>query len=46
MVYFQPLSGLLGQRPLNGHQWLPILLAPFVLVAAEEVRKLAVRARR
>jgi magnesium-transporting ATPase (P-type) len=46
LVYFPPLSGLLGQRPLTGHQWLPILLAPLVLVAAEDVRKLVARRRR
>ena len=43
LVYFPPLSGLLGQRPLEGAHWLPILVAPFVLVAAEEIRKLVVR---
>jgi magnesium-transporting ATPase (P-type) len=45
LVYFAPLSGLLGQRPLAGQNWLPILLAPLVLVAAEEIRKLVVRRR-
>lgn len=46
LVYFAPLSGLLGQQPLNWRQWLPVLFAPLVLLAAEEVRKLVVRRRR
>ena len=37
-VYVPPLAELLGQRPLTGPQWLPVLATPFVLVAAEETR--------
>ncbi|HSR25597.1 MAG TPA: cation-transporting P-type ATPase, partial [Candidatus Eisenbacteria bacterium] len=43
LVYIPPLSDLLGQRPLKPAEWLPVLLSPFVLVAAEEARKLVVR---
>jgi magnesium-transporting ATPase (P-type) len=42
-VYAEPVARLLGQRPLTAAQWLPVLAAPVVLLAAEETRKLVVR---
>jgi hypothetical protein len=45
-VYVTPVAGMLGQRPLAAAQWLPVLAAPVLLLAAEEARKLVVRRRR
>jgi Ca2+-transporting ATPase len=43
-LYVPGISHLLGQRALSAGQWVPILAAPILLVAAEEVRKAVVRA--
>jgi len=45
-VYVPPVAAVLGQQPLNAVQWLPILVAPWILMAAEETRKAIVRPRR
>ncbi len=45
-VYVPPISHLLGQEPLSALAWIPILVAPWLFVAAEETRKAVVRARR
>lgn len=42
-VYLPPVYHLLGQHPLSAAQWLPILVSPWLLLAAEEARKLCVR---
>jgi magnesium-transporting ATPase (P-type) len=42
-VYAPPLYHVLGQRPLTPAQWIPILVAPWLLLLAEELRKLIVR---
>jgi magnesium-transporting ATPase (P-type) len=42
-VYVPPLAHVLGHRPLAGLQWLPILVAPWLLIGAEEIRKAMVR---
>jgi len=44
-VYLPPIARALGQQPLTPLQWLPVLVTPVVLVAAEEARKAIVRAR-
>jgi magnesium-transporting ATPase (P-type) len=41
-----PIAGVLGQQPLDAEQWLPILVTPWLLIAAEESRKAIVRRRR
>jgi len=38
-----PISDLLGQQPLSALAWIPILVAPWVFIAAEETRKAIVR---
>jgi magnesium-transporting ATPase (P-type) len=43
-VYVAPVYHLLGQHPLSPAQWIPILVSPWVLLGAEEARKLAIRA--
>ncbi|HEU4354735.1 MAG TPA: cation-transporting P-type ATPase, partial [Actinomycetota bacterium] len=45
-VYVPGISHVLGQRPLSAAQWLPILVTPWLFLAAEESRKAIVRARR
>jgi len=45
-LYLPALAMILGQAPLNAAQWVPVLITPFVLVAAEELRKLVVRRTR
>ncbi len=45
-VYVPPIAAVLGQRPLGALQWLPILVTPWLLIAAEEARKAVVRGRR
>lgn len=42
-VYAPPVYRVLGQRPLTPAQWIPILVAPWLLLVAEELRKLIVR---
>jgi P-type Ca2+ transporter type 2C len=44
-VYVAPISHLLGQQPLDLLQWIPILVTPWLFIAAEEARKAAVRRR-
>jgi magnesium-transporting ATPase (P-type) len=44
-VYVSPIATVLGQHPLSGAQWIPILVAPWILIAAEEARKAFVRRR-
>jgi len=46
MVYVPAVYHVLGQHPLTPAQWFPVVLTPFVLLAAEEGRKAVVRARR
>jgi magnesium-transporting ATPase (P-type) len=45
-LYVPSLYRLLGGRPLGLGQWAVVLASPWVLMAAEELRKLAVRRRR
>ena len=44
-IYLPWLSGVLGGAPLEASQWLPVLVTPWVLVGAEELRKAIVRRR-
>ena len=44
-VYVPPIRDLLGQQPLSALAWIPVLVAPWVFMAAEETRKAIVRAR-
>ncbi|MBK5228418.1 MAG: cation-transporting P-type ATPase [Actinobacteria bacterium] len=44
-VYFPPIASILKQRPLRLVQWLPVLIAPVLLLAGEETRKAIVRKR-
>jgi magnesium-transporting ATPase (P-type) len=44
-VYVPPVYHVLGQHPLTAAQWIPILVTPFVMIGAEEIRKRAVRHR-
>jgi potassium/sodium efflux P-type ATPase len=45
MVYVPAVARVLGQHPLTATQWLPVIVTPFLLLAAEEGRKALVRAR-
>ncbi len=45
-LYVEPVARLLGMRGLTPGQWIPVLIAPCVLLAAEEGRKAIVRRRR
>ena len=45
-VYLPPMQALLGHQPLILAQWLPVLAAPVLLLAAEETRKAATRRHR
>jgi magnesium-transporting ATPase (P-type) len=45
-VYVPGISHVLGQYPLSAAQWVPVLVTPWLFVAAEEARKAIVRARR
>jgi len=45
-VYVPVVQHVLGQHGLSGTEWLPVIVAPWLLLAAEEVRKAAVRRRR
>ena len=45
-VYVPPVDAVLGQQPLDAAQLLPILIAPWILIAAEEARKAIVRGPR
>jgi len=44
-VYVPPVARVLGQRPLDAEQWLPLLVTPWLLIAAEESRKAIVRSQ-
>ena len=44
-VHVAPVARLLGMRALTPAQWIPVLIAPCVLLAAEEARKSIVRRR-
>jgi potassium/sodium efflux P-type ATPase len=44
-VYLPPLSHALGQHGLRAAEWIPVLMAPGVLLGVEELRKLVVRRR-
>jgi magnesium-transporting ATPase (P-type) len=45
-VYLPPLQAVLGHQPLTLAQWLPVLAAPLLLLAAEETRKGVARRHR
>jgi potassium/sodium efflux P-type ATPase len=45
-VYVPVLADLLGQGPLTLEQWVPVIFAPLLFVAAEETRKLFARRHR
>jgi magnesium-transporting ATPase (P-type) len=45
-VYLGPIQALLGHQPLTLVQWLPVLVAPVLLFAAEEARKAVIRRHR
>jgi magnesium-transporting ATPase (P-type) len=45
-LYVPGLSDVLGNGPITGVLWLPVAITPFLLLAAEEGRKLWVRGRR
>jgi magnesium-transporting ATPase (P-type) len=45
-VYLRPIQALLGHQPLTPAQWLPVLAAPVLLLAAEETRKAVIRRHR
>jgi magnesium-transporting ATPase (P-type) len=45
-VYLGPMRALLGHQPLTLAQWLPVLAAPVLLLAAEEARKAVIRRHR
>jgi magnesium-transporting ATPase (P-type) len=44
-VYVPGFRHVLGQRPLDAAQWLPVFVTPWMLLAAEEARKALVRRR-
>ena len=44
-VYAPPVYHVLGQHPLTPAQWIPILISPWILLAAEEARKRVIRRR-
>jgi hypothetical protein len=44
-VYVPPVAHVLGQRPLAATAWLPIAVAPWLLLGAEEARKGLARRR-
>ena len=45
-VYVPSVYHVLGQHPLSALQWAPVLVTPFLVLAAEEARKAVVRAHR
>jgi magnesium-transporting ATPase (P-type) len=45
-VYVRQVAQVLGQHSMSALQWLPVLVTPLLLVAAEEGRKFLVRRRR
>jgi magnesium-transporting ATPase (P-type) len=44
-LYVPGLSDVLGNGPIRGAMWVPVAITPFLLLAAEEGRKLWVRRR-
>jgi magnesium-transporting ATPase (P-type) len=44
-VYVRPVADVLGQRSLAAMAWLPIAIAPWLLLGAEEARKARARGR-
>jgi hypothetical protein len=44
-VHIEPIASLLGMQALTPAQWVPVLIAPCLLLAAEEARKAIVRKR-
>jgi magnesium-transporting ATPase (P-type) len=42
-VYFPPIQRVLGHEPLAWTQWLPVLVTPWILLGAEELRKALIR---
>ncbi len=44
-IYAPPIYRALGGRPLDAWQWLPVLVTPWVLLGAEELRKARLRRR-
>jgi magnesium-transporting ATPase (P-type) len=44
-VHIAPVARFLNMRALTSAQWIPVLIAPCVLLAAEEARKAIVRRR-
>jgi magnesium-transporting ATPase (P-type) len=44
-VYVRPVADVLGQRSLAASAWLPIAVAPWLLLGAEEARKARARRR-
>jgi Ca2+-transporting ATPase len=45
LIYVPALSDIVGQQPLSLSQWVVMLVAPWILLAAEEMRKFVVRHR-
>jgi magnesium-transporting ATPase (P-type) len=44
-VYLPPLRHALGQTALAPLEWIPVLIAPWLLIAGEETRKVVARGR-
>ncbi len=44
-LYAPGLHEVLGNGPLDAREWLPVAATPFILLAAEEIRKRSVRLR-
>ncbi|RJQ44524.1 MAG: cation-transporting P-type ATPase, partial [Gaiellales bacterium] len=44
-IYIPPVAKALGQHPLDPAHWLPVLVTPWVLLGAEELRKAVARRR-
>jgi magnesium-transporting ATPase (P-type) len=42
-MYAPPVYHILGQHPPTPAQWIPILVSPWLLLSAEEIRKLVTR---
>ena len=42
-VYLGPMQKLLGHQPLTPVQWVPVLAAPLLLLAAEETHEAVAR---
>jgi magnesium-transporting ATPase (P-type) len=44
-VYLPPLRRALGQHALSWREWIPVLVTPWLFLAAEETRKAIARSR-